>query len=72
MSAARREFFEGLGLTALAFFFTGMLLTAAVVAILEARYLRAILFGLPGLFAGYWAFRFGQAQFAAYREARRR
>jgi hypothetical protein len=68
MNTARREFFEGLGLTVLALFFTGMLLTAAIVAIGNASYLRATAFGLPGLFALYWALRFARAQFAAYRE----
>jgi hypothetical protein len=67
MNAARREFFEGLGLSALALFFTGVLLYAAVVALGNADYWRAVAFGVPGLIALYWAVRFTRAQFAAYR-----
>jgi uncharacterized membrane protein len=70
MSAARREFYEGLGLAALAVFFTGMLLTAAVVAFGNASYLRAMAFGIPGLIAAYWTVRFTRAQFAAYAATR--
>jgi hypothetical protein len=66
MSAAKRELFEGLGLSALALFFTTMLLIASFVAIRDAQWLRAVLFGLPGLFALYWGIRFMLAQFAAY------
>lgn len=66
MSAARREFFEGLGLSAVATFFTVMLLIAAFVALRDAAWLRAVLFGIPGLVAAYWTVRFTRAQFAAY------
>lgn len=66
MSAARRELFEGLGLAALALFFTTMLLIAMIVAIGNANYLRAVAFGIPGLIALYWSIRFLLAQFAGY------
>lgn len=71
MNAARRELFEGLGLAFLAIFFTGLLLYAGVVAMQKTDYTRAVLFGVPGLVALYWSFRFTQAQFAAYAAARR-
>lgn len=71
MNAARRELFEGLGLAFLAIFFTSMLLFACVVAAQKSDYMRAALFGVPGLVALYWSFRFTQAQFAAYAAARR-
>lgn len=67
MSAARRELFEGLGLSVLALLFTGALLYAAFVAAGLANYLRAAAFGIPGLIALYWSIRFTRAQFAAYR-----
>jgi hypothetical protein len=67
MNAARRELFEGLGLSALALLLTGMLLYAAVVAMGHANYLRAAAFGVPGLITLYWSIRFTRAQFAAYR-----
>jgi hypothetical protein len=67
MNLARREFFEGLGLSALALFFTGLLLFAAVVAVGNTNYPRAVAFGVPGLIALYWSVRFTRAQFAAYR-----
>ena len=66
MNAARRELFEGLGLSVLATFFTAMLLVAAYVAIDAANWWRAVAFGLPGLVAAYWTARFTRAQFAAY------
>lgn len=66
MNLARRELFEGLGLSALALFFTGLLLFAAVVAVGNANYPRAVAFGVPGLIALYWSVRFTRAQFAAY------
>jgi uncharacterized membrane protein len=69
MNTARREFFEGLGLSTLALFFTGMLLYAALVATGRADYWRAVAFGVPGLIALYWTVRFTRAQFAAYRAA---
>ena len=72
MNMARKEFFEGLGLSALALFFTALLLYAAAVAIGQEAYVRAAVFGLPGLFALYWSIRFTHAQFAAYRAARDR
>ncbi|MFU8896864.1 MAG: hypothetical protein ACNA8J_10790 [Gammaproteobacteria bacterium] len=66
MNAARRELFEGLGLSVLATFFTTMLLVATYVAIGAANWSRAVAFGLPGLVAAYWTVRFTLAQFAAY------
>jgi hypothetical protein len=66
MSAVRRELFEGLGLAALALFFTTMLLIASFVAIGHGNYLRAAAFGVPGLVALYWSVRFLMAQFANY------
>jgi hypothetical protein len=66
MDAAKRELIEGLGLSALAFFFTALLLIAAVVAIGKAEYVRAAVFGVPGLVALYWSVRFTRAQFLAY------
>lgn len=66
MSAARRELFEGLGLSALALFFTTLLLIASFVAIRDGAWLRAAAFGLPGLVALFWGIRFMLAQFAAY------
>ncbi|HUG99535.1 MAG TPA: hypothetical protein VMQ83_10210 [Gammaproteobacteria bacterium] len=70
MNMARKEFFEGLGLSALALFFTALLLSAAVVATGQEAYVRATVFGLPGLLALYWSIRFTHAQFAAYRATR--
>jgi hypothetical protein len=67
MNAARRELFEGLGLSVIALIFTGALLYAAVVALGIASYGRAAVFGVPGLIALYWTVRFTRAQFAAYR-----
>jgi hypothetical protein len=67
MNAARRELFEGLGLSVIALIFTGALLYAAVVALGIANYWRAAAFGAPGLIALYWTVRFTRAQFAAYR-----
>ncbi|MFU8821955.1 MAG: hypothetical protein ACNA8G_10420 [Gammaproteobacteria bacterium] len=67
MNAARRELFEGLGLSVIAVIFTGMLLYAAAVALGIANYWRAAAFGAPGLIALYWTVRFTRAQFAAYR-----
>lgn len=72
MNMARKEFFEGLGLSALALFFTALLLYAAVVATGHEAYVRAAVFGLPGLLALYWSIRFTHAQFAAYRATRDR
>ena len=66
MNAARRELFEGLGLSALATFFTVMFLIAAYVAIGASNWWRAAAFGIPGLIAAYWTVRFTRAQFAAY------
>jgi hypothetical protein len=65
--SARREFIEGLGLSVLAFGFTGVLLYAAVIAVGHANYLRVAAFGIPGFIALYWSARFAQVQFAAYR-----
>jgi hypothetical protein len=70
MSAARKEFVEGLGLSVLALGFTGVLLYAAVVAAGQANYVRAAAFGIPGVIALYWSIRFTRAQFAAYRAGR--
>jgi hypothetical protein len=67
MNTARRELFEGLGLSALALLFTGVLLYAAFVALGNTDYWRAAAFGVPGLIALYWSVRFTRAQFAAYR-----
>ena len=69
MNTARREFLEGLGLSVLALFFTGVLLYAALVAAGRPDYWRAVAFGVPGLIALYWSVRFTRAQFAAYRAA---
>jgi hypothetical protein len=65
--SGRREFFEGMGLSVLAFGLTGVLLYAGVVAAGHGNYLRAAAFGIPGIIALYWSVRFTQAQFAAYR-----
>jgi hypothetical protein len=65
--SARRTFFEGLGLSVLAFGFSGMLSYAALVAAAHADYARAAAFGIPGAIALYWSVRFLRAQLAAYR-----
>jgi hypothetical protein len=67
MNAARRELFEGLGLSVIALMFTAALLYAAIVALGIPSYGRAVAFGVPGLIALYWTVPFPRAQFAAYR-----
>ena len=67
MDVAKHDLIEGLGLCVLAVLFTGALLTASVVALGHANYLRAVGFGVPGLVAAYWTVRFTLAQLAGYR-----
>lgn len=61
---ARRELIQGLGLSALALLFTGMLLYAAFVAFGKADYARTAVFGIPGLISLYWSVRFTRTQLA--------
>ena len=61
---ARRELIQGLGLSALALLFTGMLLYAAFVAFGKADYGRTAVFGIPGLISLYWSVRFTRTQLA--------
>jgi uncharacterized membrane protein len=70
MDAAKHDLIAGLGLCVLAVLFTGALLTASVVALGNANYLRAAGFGIPGLVAAYWTVRFTLAQLAGYRATR--
>jgi hypothetical protein len=62
-----RVLIEGLGLSILAFLFSGALLYAAVVAAGRGEYVRAAAFGVPGVFGLFWAFRFLRAELLRHR-----
>jgi hypothetical protein len=62
-----RILIEGLGLSILAFLFSGALLYAAVVAAGRGEYLRAAAFGVPGAIGLFWAVRFLRAELLRHR-----
>jgi hypothetical protein len=67
MKNADKVLVEGIGLSILAFLFSGALLYAGIVAAGDANYLRAAAFGLPGMLGLYWAFRFARAELLRHR-----
>jgi hypothetical protein len=67
MKNADKVLVEGIGLSILAFLFSGAFLYAGLVAAGDANYLRAAGFGVPGAIGLYWAFRFARAEFLRHR-----
>jgi hypothetical protein len=67
MKNVDRVLVEGIGLSILAFLFSGALLYAGIIAAGDANYLRAAAFGAPGAFGLYWAFRFARAELLRHR-----
>lgn len=67
MKSVDRVLVEGLGLSVLAFLFSGALLYGALVAAGRGEYLRAAAFAVPGAIGLYWAIRFLRAELLRHR-----